>query len=186
MTGKEIKNAIEFLLAGSPARPGDYFPRTSGLGFIYDPARSQFDQVTELAVGDFDRGYDAIYITEGASELYAMACHLFFALMLVSIPQLTDGKLIFVAKNSKGEPLQSRMEAIAVPALETSDLLPPLGASIDVFGMVGSSTEAKLVEIKEWQAIMEHLKALPAAAATELPIVPTDARARGPRFIRLG
>lgn len=186
LTGRDIKNAIEFLLAGSPARPGDYFPRTSGLRFTYDPARPQFDQVTELALGDFDRGYTAIDITEAARQLYAMACPLFFALMLVSIPTMTDGKLTFVAKNRQGEPLQSRMEAIAVPALETPDLLPQRGASIDVQGMVGSSSEGNPVEIKEWQAIMEYLKALPAASPTELPVVPTDARAREPRFIRLG
>ena len=50
----------------------------------------------------------------------------------------------------------------------------------------GRSTEGKPVEIKEWQATMEYLKALPVTAATELPVVPTDARALEPRFIRLG
>lgn len=185
LTGREIKNAIEFLLAGTPARPGDYFPRTSGMRFTYDPARPQFDQVTEVALGDFDRGYAAIDITEANGQLYGMACPLFFALMLVSIPKLTRGKLTLVAKNRQGEPLQSRVEAIAGPALETPDLLPPRGASVDVAAMVGSSTAGKPVEIKEWQAIMAYLKALPAAAA-ELPAVPTDARAREPRFIRLG
>jgi hypothetical protein len=29
LTGKEIKNVLEFCLSGSPARPGDYFPRAS-------------------------------------------------------------------------------------------------------------------------------------------------------------
>lgn len=186
LTGREIKNAIEFCLAGSPARPGDYFPRTSGLRFTYDPARPQLDQVTELALGDFDRGYEAIDITDSSSQLHAMVCPLFFALMLVSIPRLTDGRLTFVPKNRQGEPLQSRVEAIAVPALDTPDLLPPRGASIDVRSMVGSSTEGNPVEIKEWQAIMEYLQALPTSAAKELPVVPTDARAREPRFIRVG
>lgn len=185
LTGREIKNAVEFCLAGSPARPGDYFPRTSGLRFTYDPSRPQLDQVTELALGDFDRGYEAIDITDSSSQLYAMVCPLFFALMLVSIPRLTDGRLTFLPKNRQGEPFQSRVEAIAVPALDTPDLLPPRGASIDVRSMVGSSTEGNPVEIKEWQAIMEYLQALPALAATELPVVPTDARAREPRFIRV-
>jgi hypothetical protein len=52
--------------------------------------------------------------------------------------------------------------------------------------MVGSSADGNPVEIKEWQAIMEHLQALPASTAGELPVVPTDARASEPRFIRLG
>lgn len=186
LTGREIKNAIEFCLAGSPARPGDYFLRASGLRFTYDPARPQFDQVVEVALGDFDRGYTAINITGAGSQLYGIACPLFFALILVSIPKFTEGRLTLIAKNRQGEPLQSRAEAIAVPALDTPDLLPSSGASIDVVGMVGSSTEGNPVELKEWQAIMEYLQALPAAAATELPVVPTDARAREARFIRLG
>ncbi len=64
LTGKEIKNVLEFCLAGAPARPGDYFPRASGLRFTYDAGRPTFDQVTEIALGDIDRGYAPIDITD--------------------------------------------------------------------------------------------------------------------------
>ncbi len=185
LTGKEIKNVLEFGLAGSPARPGDYFPRASGMRFTYDPARPMFDQVTEIAVGDIDRGYMAIDITGTDSQIYGVTCPLFFALMVIAIPKFTDGKLALVAKNKHGQPLQSRVEAIAVPAQLTPDVLPQRGSSIDVAEMVELSAEGSPIEIKEWQAIMEHLQALPAAAAGELPIVPTDARATEPRFVRV-
>jgi len=102
-----------------------------------------------------------------------------------SIPKFTGGKLALVAKNRHGQPLQSRVEAIAVPARVTPDLLPQTGTSIDVKEMVELSAEGAPVEIKEWQAIMAYLQAIPAAVAGELPIVPTDARANEPRFIRL-
>jgi 5'-nucleotidase len=105
--------------------------------------------------------------------------------MLVAIPKFTGGKLSVVAKNKQGEPLQSRAEAIAAPALVTPDLLPQTGTSIDVAHMVELSAEGAPVEIKEWQAIMKYLQALPAPAAGELPMVPTDARANEPRFIRV-
>jgi 5'-nucleotidase len=185
LTGKELKNVLEFCLAGSPARPGDYFPRASGMRFTYDPARPQFDLVTEVALGDLDRGYTAIDITGVDTRIYGVTCPLFFALMVVAIPKFTGGKLALVAKNRQGQPLQSRVEAIAVPAQVTPDLLPQTGTSIDVTEMVELSAGGAPVEIKEWQAIMEYLQALPAAAAGELPIVPTDARANEPRFIRL-
>jgi len=185
LTGKEIKNALEFCLSGSPARPGDYFPRASGLRFTYDPARPQFDMVTEVALGDLDRGYAAIDITDADSQIYGITSPLFFALMLIAIPKFTDGRLTLVAKDKQGKPLQSRVAAVAVPLRETPDLLPQAGTSIDVVEMVGSSAQGNPVEIKEWQAIMEHLQALPAAVAGELPIVPTDVRANEPRFIRV-
>jgi len=185
LTGKEIKNVLEFCLAGSPARPGDYFPRASGMRFTYDPARPRFDQVTEVALGDLDRGYTAIDITDADSRIYGVASPLWFALMVVAIPNFTGGKLSVVAKNKHGAPLQSRAEAIAAPALVTPDLLPQTRTSIDVAHMVELSAEGAPVEIKEWQAIMKYLQALPAPVAGELPIVPTDARANEPRFIRV-
>jgi 5'-nucleotidase / UDP-sugar diphosphatase len=185
LTGKELKNVLEFCLAGSPARPGDYFPRASGMRFTYDPARPRFDQVTEVALGDLDRGYTAIDITDADSRIYGVTSPLWFALMVAAIPKFTSGKLSVVAKNKHGEPLESRAEAIAAPARVTPDLLPQTGTSIDVAHMVELSAEGAPVEIKEWQAIMKYLQALPAPAAGELPIVPTDERANEPRFIRV-
>ena len=185
LTGKEIKNVLEFCLAGSPARPGDYFPRASGMRFTYDPARPQFDMVTEVALGDLDRGYSAIDITGANNHIYGITSPLFFALLVIAIPKFTEGRLTLVAKDKHGKPLQSRVAAVAVPLQETPDLLPQAGASIDVVDMVGSSAQSGPVEIKEWQAIMDYLQALPAAGAGKLPIVPTDARANEPRFIRV-
>jgi 5'-nucleotidase len=157
LTGKELKNVLEFCLAGSPARPGDYFPRASGMRFTYDPARPQFDLVTEVALGDLDRGYTAIDITGVDTRIYGVTCPLFFALMVVAIPKFTGGKLALVAKNRQGQPLQSRVEAIAVPAQVTPDLLPQTGTSIDVTEMVELSAGGAPVEIKEWQAIIMSL-----------------------------
>jgi 5'-nucleotidase/UDP-sugar diphosphatase len=185
LTGKELKNVLEFCLAGGAARPGDYFPRASGMRFTYDPTRPQFDLVTEVALGDLDRGYTAIDITGADSQIYGVTSPLFFALMVIAIPKFTDGRLTLVAKNRHGQPLQSRVEAIAVPAWLTPDLLPQTGTSINVAEMVKLSAKGAPVEIKEWQAIMEYLRALPAAVAGELPIVPTDARADEPRFVRV-
>lgn len=185
LTGLDIKNAIEFCLAGSPARPGDYFPRTSGLRFTYDPSRPPLDQVTEIAMGDIDSGYSPINITGADGRIYGVTCPLFFALMLTAIPKFTQGKLSFTARDREGRPLKSRVDAIPVPERETPDLLPEAGISIDSLDMLGTSASGGPVEIKEWQAIMEYMKALPVTGPGALPIVPTDARASELRFIRV-
>jgi 5'-nucleotidase len=39
-------------------------------------------------------------------------------------------------------------------------------------------------EIKEWQAIMDHLRSLPAKSKGELPVIPVDARAAEVRAIK--
>lgn len=185
LTGKEIKNVLEFCLASTPARPGDYFPRASGLRFTYDPGRPAFDQVTEIALGDIDAGYGLIDLAD-TETIYGVTSPLFFALMVASIPALTDGRLELVAKNSAGVPLRSRVDAIASPAMETPDLLPQAGTSLDMADVVALTAGSVPVEIKEWEAIMQHLQALPAESAGSLPIIPTDARARESRFIRVG
>jgi len=47
--------------------------------------------------------------------------------------------------------------------------VPPRGISIDVPGIAGSSAEGNPVEIKEWQAIMEHRWSLPATRLLSRP-----------------
>jgi 5'-nucleotidase / UDP-sugar diphosphatase len=41
-------------------------------------------------------------------------------------------------------------------------------------------------EIKEWQAIMDHLRGLPVKTKGELPTIPVDERAAEIRAIRVG
>ncbi len=115
-----------------------------------------------------------------------MTSPLFFALTVAAIPALADGRLELVAKNSDGVPLPSRVEAIAPPARETPDLLPQAGTSLGMTDVVERTADGVPVEIKEWEAIMQFLQALPAEAPGSLPVVPTDARASESRFIRVG
>ena len=108
--------------------------------------------------------------------------------MVAAIPQLTDGRLeLQLAKNRDGAPLQSRVEAIALPAPVTPDLLPQAGTSLNLTDVVEERTaDGAPVEIKEWEAIMQFLRALPVETPDALPVVPTDARASEQRFIRVG
>ena len=41
-------------------------------------------------------------------------------------------------------------------------------------------------EIKEWQAIMDHLRSLPVKNPGELPVIPVDERAAEVRAIKVG
>ena len=68
LTGREIKNCLEFLLAGNPNLPGQYFPRVSGMRFRYDSSRPQYDAVTAIELGDLARGYRAIDISDTSKD----------------------------------------------------------------------------------------------------------------------
>jgi 5'-nucleotidase len=98
-TGLELKHLVEFLLVDSPAHPGEYFPRASGMRFRYDPSRPKFDVVTAIELGDLDLGYKQIDISGKDQRLYSLTCPLYLGLIVMAIPKYTKGKLALVPKN---------------------------------------------------------------------------------------
>ena len=184
-TGQELKHLLEFLLVDNPVHPGEYFPRSSGMRFRYDPSRPKFDAVTAIELGDLDRGYHAIDITGTDERLYSLSCPLYFGLIAVAIPKYTKGLLALVPKNKAGQPLTSRVEALDDPREHTPYLLPPPGA-VDKNSVAIGAGNGAIREIKEWQAIMDHLRSLPAKSDGELPTIPIDERAMEVRAIKTG
>jgi len=184
-TGQELKNMLEFLLVDNPAHPGEYFPRVSGMRFRYDKSRPMFDVVTAVELGNYDSGYSAIDITGKDGKLFSLTCPLYFGLIAVAIPKYTKGKLALVPKNRDGQPLNSRVEALDDPRSDTPDLLPPPG-TLDKSSVATGAGKDALQEIKEWQAIMDHLRSLPVRSKGELPVIPVDERAAEARAIQEG
>ena len=185
LTGQELKHILEFLLIDMPVHPGETFPRTSGMRFRYDPSRPQFDAVTAIELGDLDRGYQAIDITEKGERLYSFTCSLYVGKILVAIPTFTKGKLALVPKNKEGQPLNSKVEALDDPRHDTPDLLPPPG-TVDKGSVATVVENGGVREIKEWQAIMDYIRALPVKTKGELPMIPVDERASEVRAIKVG
>lgn len=182
-TGQEVKHLLEFLLVDNPAHPGEYYPRCSGIRFRYDPSRPKFDVVTAIELGDLDRGYRPIDISGTDKRLYSLTCPLYLGIILVAIPQYTKGVLTLAPKNKAGEPLTSRVEALDDPREDTPYLLPPPG-KVDKSSIDTATGSGGAREIKEWQAIMDHLRALPVHSPGELPTMPIDDRAAEVRAIR--
>ena len=184
-TGHDLKNLLEFLLIDNAAHPGEYFPRASGMRFSYDLSRPRFDVVTAVELGDLDRGYRAIDITGTDVQLYSLTCPLMLGPIIVAIPKYTKGKLPLVPKKKDGTPLTSKVDALEMPPENSGYLLPPPGTT-DA-SSVDTETGANAgLEIKEWQAIMDHLRNLPVKNKGELPIIPVDERASEVRGIKLG
>jgi len=183
LTGKELKNLLEFLLVDNPTHPGEYFPRVSGMRFRYDRSRPKFDVVTAIEIGDLDRGYRPIDISGKDERLYSLSCPLYLGVILASIPKMTKGKLDLLPKNKDGQPFQSRVEALVIPRRIASLYLPPPKGAVDKDSIATVAKEAAVHEIKEWQAIMDYLRSLPTSNKDELPIIPVDERAAEVRAI---
>ena len=106
-------------------------------------------------------------------------------MFLVAIPKYTKGALPLVAKNKDGQQLKSKVEALDDPRDDTPDLLPPTG-TMDKSSVDSTTNKGGVQEIKEWQAIMDHLRSLPVKSAGELPVIPVDERANEVRAIKVG
>jgi 5'-nucleotidase/UDP-sugar diphosphatase len=184
-TGMDLKNLLEFWLVDNPAHPGEFLPRASGMRFRYDMSRPQFDVVTAIELGDLDRGYRAIDITGKDERLYSLTCPLMLGVFIVAIPKTTKGKSALVPKNKEGQPLKSRVEALDAPRENSGYLLPPPGTTDKGSVATGAGKNAGR-EIKEWQAIMDHLRNLPVKTKGELPVIPVDERASEVRAIKVG
>jgi len=182
LNGLDLKNLLEYMLVDNPTHPGEFFPRASGMRFRYNLTRPQYDAVTAIELGDIDRGYKPIDITGKSEKLYSLTCPLMVGQFIVAIPKFSKGKLQIVAKNKKGQHLKSKVEALEDPRGATPDLLAPTGSTDRKSVATGGKNKAAR-EIKEWQAIMDHLRTLPARKG-ELPVIPVDARAAEVRAIK--
>ncbi len=182
-TGKDLKSLLEFLLIDSAAHPGEYFPRASGMRFRYDPTRPKFDVVTDIELGDYDNGYKPIDISGKDERLYSLSCPLMLGPIIVAIPRYTKGKLALVPKKKDGTPLTSKVDALELPRDNPGYLLPPPGTT-DVESIEKAVGTDAAQEIKEWQAIMDHLRSLPVTVKGELPVIPIDERAAEVRAIK--
>ena len=61
----------------------------------------------------------------------------------------------------------------------------PPGGTTDKDSVATTTANGAISEIKEWQAIMDHLRKLPAKNG-ELPVIPVDDRANEMRAIKAG
>jgi 5'-nucleotidase/UDP-sugar diphosphatase len=141
--------------------------------------------VTAIELGDLDRGYKVIDISGKDDRLYSLSCPLMLGPIIVAIPKYTKGKLALVPKKKDGTPLTSRVDALEMPRENTGYLLPPPGTTDASSVDVETGTNAGR-EIKEWQAIMDHIRSLPVTVKGELPVIPVDGRAAEVRAIKMG
>jgi 5'-nucleotidase len=56
---------------------------------------------------------------------------------------------------------------------------------VDKNSVATGSSSGATREIKEWQAIMDHLRSLPVKKKGELPVIPVDERAAEVRAIKV-
>lgn len=161
LSAREIKNLLEVLLLAYHLRSDSYYPRVSGLRFSYNPWRVPFDRVSRIEIGDAERGYRELELDD--PRLYSIAATSYVGSFTWLVPELTKGLLDLVPKDAEGRPL-ARIEDAIVDQDPARD---------------------GVQEIKEWQALLDHIRRLPDVDGDGLADIPTTGAAAEARMLRV-
>jgi 5'-nucleotidase len=161
LSAREIKNLLEVLLLAYHLRSDSYYPRVSGLRFSYNPWRVPFDRVSRIEIGDAERGYRELALDD--TRLYSIAATSYVGSFTWLVPELTKGLLDLVPKDAEGRPL-ARIEDAIVDQDPARD---------------------GVQELKEWQALLDHIRRLPDVDGDGLADIPTTGAAAEARMLRV-
>ncbi|WP_341781130.1 bifunctional metallophosphatase/5'-nucleotidase [Ectopseudomonas mendocina] len=160
-TAREIKSLLEVLLLAYQLRDSDsYYPRVSGVRFTYNPWRVPFDRISRLEIGDPVKGYRDLDLDD--TRLYSIGATSYVGSFTWLVPDLTKGLLSVTPKDAEGRPLPRIEDAIVDQDPDTDDVQ----------------------ELKEWQALLDHIRSLPDLDGDGLADIPTTGVAAEVRMIR--
>ena len=160
-TAREIKSLLEVLLLAYQLRDSDsYYPRVSGVRFTYNPWRVPFDRISRLEIGDPVKGYRDLDLDD--TRLYSIGATSYVGSFTWLVPDLTKGLLSVTPKDAEGRPLPRIEDAIVDQDPDTDGVQ----------------------ELKEWQALLDHIRRLPDLDGDGLADIPTTGVAAEVRMIR--
>jgi len=160
-SAREIKSILEVLLLAYQLRDSDsYFPRVSGVKFVYNPYRVPFDRVGQIWLGNAAEGYRELDLDD--SRLYSVGATSYVGSFTWLIADITKGLLTVVPKDAQGQPYADINAAI----IDTDPARPGVQ------------------EYKEWQGLLDHIRSLPDLDGDGLANIPTTGAATEQRMLR--
>lgn len=161
VSAREIKSLLEVLLLAYQLRDSrSYYPRVSGVRFTYNPWRVPFDRVSRIEIGDPVAGYRELDLND--TRLYSIGATSYVGSFTWLVPDLTKGLLDVAPKDAEGRPLPRIEDAIVDQDPNTEGVQ----------------------ELKEWQALLDHIRSLPDLDGDGLADIPTTGAAAEERMIR--
>lgn len=162
ITARELKTLLEVLLLAYQLYDSDsYYPRVSGIRFSYNPWRVPFDRVSRIEVGDPQQGYRELELND--TRLYSIGATSYVGSFTWLVSDLTKGLFEVVPKDADGRPLPRIEDAIIDQDPQTEGVQ----------------------ELKEWQALLDHIRSLPDLDGDGLADIPTTGDAAQVRMQRL-
>jgi len=146
----EVKKALEVLTSIYPLKGPDYYLQTSGIRFSYNPHRMIFDRVTEIWLGDEQRGYTRLDYSASNKRLIRVAADIYNATFLKIVGNFTWHVLDIIPKDRNGNPI-SDLKTVRVDADKQ---------------MPG------IQELKEYKGLLEYVRSFPDTTGDGVPDIP--------------
>lgn len=160
LTASELKSVLEVLSFAYRVKGNSYYPRFSGLRFEFNPWRMPLDNVYKIEIGNPESGYREIDLND-EETLYSVALTTYLGGFVAVLDELSMGLHSVTIKDEQG-----------AAVTDINDLI------ID-----GNPDETGVQEVKEWLAIMNHLRRFSDTNDNGVPDVPDDAAINELRMI---
>jgi 5'-nucleotidase len=160
----ELKKALEILTSIYPLKGPDYYLQLAGVKFSYNPHRMIFDRVTEIWLGDNQRGYTRLDYPASNKRLIRVAADIYNATFLKIVGNFTWHILDIVPKDRDGTPIAD-LKSVRVDA---------------------DKRTPGIQELKEYMGVLEYIRALPDTTGDGVPDIPERYRNKlGRQFVEV-
>ncbi|MDI6615705.1 MAG: hypothetical protein QME27_03240, partial [Syntrophaceae bacterium] len=139
-----------------PLKGPDYYLQTSGIKFSYNPHRMIFDRVTEIWLGDEDKGYARLDYSPSNRRLIRVAADIYNATFLKIVGNFTWHILDIVPKDRKGNPV----------------------ADLKALRVDGDGQTPGIQELKEYRGFLEYIRSFPDTTGDGVPDIPERYRGK--------
>ncbi len=157
----EVKKALEILTSIYPLKGPDYYLQSSGVRFSYNPHRMIFDRITEIWLGDEEKGYTRLDYSPSNRRLIRVAADIYNATFLKIVGDFTWHILDIVPKDRQGTPIDD-LRTVRVDA----DRQAP-----------------GIQELKEYMGFLEYIRSFPDVTGDGVPDIPERYRGKSGRQI---
>lgn len=148
ITGNEIKKVLELLLQLVPSND-DYYLYFTGMKIKCDPKKGLFKKISEIQIGDEEKGFRNVSFSKKDKTLYCVAANKYILGFISNLKKMSFGIVDVIGKNKDGS------------VILNSDFL------ID-----GNTDKVGKQEIREWIVLYDYFKSLPDLNGNGVPDIP--------------
>ena len=154
ITGNELKKVMELILTVYPSK-NDYYLYFSGMKLSYNPEKALFKKISDIEVGNDEKGYKKVSFRKRDKTLYCIAANKYILSFIGALKKMSFGIVNVVGKNADGS------------VIRNDDFL------IDL-----DKQKPGIQEAKEWLALLYYVRTFTDVNGNGIPDMPDGYRSK--------